>query len=109
MGKNLDIVIKKADKGSVVVIMDKKNYITELYHQLNNCNQYEKVKWLIKITGILNKLKSAGAISVKQFNFLLPPQEPRPRYLYMLPKIHRGQLLDNIKRNTTRKANCVWM
>ena len=93
--KNKDIVIKKADKGSVVVIMDKKNYITEGYRQLNNYNHYEKVnepiypRTAIKITGILNKLKSAGAISEKQFNFLSPPQEPRPRYFYMLPKIHK--------------------
>ena len=47
--------------------MDKKNYITEGYRQLNNYNHYEKVnepiypRTAIKITGILNKLKSAGA------------------------------------------------
>ena len=65
--------------------MDKKNYITEGYRQLNNDNHYEKVnepiypRTAIQITGILNKLKSAGAIS----------KEPRPRYFYMLPKIHK--------------------
>ena len=40
--KNKDIVIKKADNGSVVVIMDTWNYITEGYRQLNNYNHYEK-------------------------------------------------------------------
>ena len=34
---------KKADKGSVVVIMEKRNCITEVYNQLNNDNHYEKL------------------------------------------------------------------
>ena len=61
------MVIKKADKGSVVLIMDKQNYITEGYHQLNNHNHHEKISETIyprtatQITGILNKLKCTGA------------------------------------------------
>ena len=58
----------------------------------------------IKITGFLNKLKSAGVISEKQFNFLSLPQKPRPRYYYMLPKINKE---DNTKPNAPRKANSV--
>ena len=73
--------------------MDKTNYITEGYRQLNNDNHYEKVnepiypRTAIQITGILNKLKSSGAISeekTKQFRFLSPPQDPRPRHFYRL-------------------------
>ena len=107
------MVIKKADKGSVVVIMDTQNYITEGYRQLNNDNHYEKInepiypRTAIQIIGIFNKLKSTGAISEKQFQFLSSTQEPRPRYFYMLHTIHRGQLLVNTKRNAPRKANSV--
>ena len=62
--------------------MDKKNYITDGYCQLNNDYHYEKLsepiypRTTIQITGILNKLKSTGAISEKQFQSLSPPQEP---------------------------------
>ena len=90
-----DLVFKKADKGSVVVIMDKINYLTEGYRQLNNVNHYQKIdasiypRTVIQVTSILNKLRSDGNISEKQLEFLLPPSEPRQRYFYMLPKIHK--------------------
>ena len=36
-------VIKKSDKGSSTVIMDKKHYLTEGYRQLNNSLHYERI------------------------------------------------------------------
>ena len=39
--------------------------------------------------GILHKLKSTSSISEKQLQFLSDPQESRPRYLYVLPKIDK--------------------
>jgi len=67
---NKYIGFKKADNGSVedLIIMDKTNYITESYRQLNNDNHYENLsepiypRMAIKITDIFNKLKSTGAI-----------------------------------------------
>jgi hypothetical protein len=93
--KNKNLIFKKADKGSIVVIMDKRSYITEGNRHLNNTDHYEKINGPIyprtaqQISDILNKLKSIGLISDKQLNFLLPPSEPRPRQFYMLPKIHK--------------------
>ena len=64
--------------------MDKKNYITEGYRQLNNYNHYEKVneaiypRTAIKITGILNKLKSTGVISEKK-SISFPFTSPRAK------------------------------
>ena len=40
-----NIVIKKADKGSCVVISDRKNYITEAESQLKNELVYKKVSF----------------------------------------------------------------
>jgi hypothetical protein len=37
-----DIIIKPADKGSAVVVMDKTTYIQEAERQLSNCRFYEK-------------------------------------------------------------------
>ncbi len=37
------LVIKKADKGSAVVIMDRDQYLHEAYRQLNNPANYSKL------------------------------------------------------------------
>ena len=39
----------------------------------------------IQITAILNKLKSAGAISEKQLEFVSPPQQQRKTLLLWAP------------------------
>lgn len=39
--KNTEIVIKPADKGSTVVIMDKQQYFVEAYRQLENTKHYQ--------------------------------------------------------------------
>lgn len=76
--------------------MDKASYLFEGYRQLNNPANYLPITepiyphTAIKITVILRKLLHLGQISDKQLKFLSPPQEPRPRYFYMLPKIHKS-------------------
>lgn len=93
---NTNIVIKKADKGSATVIMDKASYLLEGYRQLNNTDNYLEISepiyhmTAIKIKDIVRKLLLLGLITDKQSKFLSPPQEPRPRYFYMLPKIHKA-------------------
>ena len=37
------IVIKKADKGSCVVVWDREDYIKEAYSQLNDSNTYREI------------------------------------------------------------------
>ena len=43
--KRNDIIITKADKGGVVVILDIKGYIDETNGQLNDTNNCEKVEF----------------------------------------------------------------
>ena len=43
LSKNRDIVIKKADKGSITVIMDRSTYLQLGYRQLNNLQHYRKL------------------------------------------------------------------
>jgi hypothetical protein len=38
-----DIIIKPADKGSAVVVMDKMTYLQEAERQLSDCRFYEKL------------------------------------------------------------------
>ncbi len=93
--QNNNIIIKKADKGSAVVIMDKESYLHEGYRQLSNPLHYKKLDSPIyhqtatKISEILQNLKDNKHITDKQFEFLKPPSTPRPRRFYMLPKIHK--------------------
>jgi len=92
---NTEIIIKKADKGSATVIMNKTDYLTEGYRQLSNCNYYSKLDSPIypetasKIDEILTKMLQENVINDKQYAFLAPPETPRPRFFYLLPKIHK--------------------
>lgn len=93
---NKDIVIQKADKGSASVIMNKADYLFEGYRQLSNKNHYEKLETFrqpdttSKIMEIVTKMRDKSVISEKQFHYLKPPENPRPRRFYTLPKIHKS-------------------
>ena len=41
--QNRNIIIKPADKGSAVVIMDREQYLWEEYRQLNDTTYYKKL------------------------------------------------------------------
>lgn len=89
------IVIKPADKGSVVVIMHRDNYILEVERQLSDTQYYTKLDKLIfrdtipMVDEILTKLKQKKFITQKQLTFLKGDFEPRERRFYTLPKIHK--------------------
>ena len=95
LSQNRNLVIKKADKGSATVIMDKKHYLTEGYRQLNNPLHYKRIPQPLypeiapKMVNILKKMKDESHITDKEFKLLLPPSEPRARRFYMLPKTHK--------------------
>ena len=93
---NEDVIIKSADKGSSVVIMDKSQYLWEGYRQLNNTTYYRKLESPIYLSTIplveeiLRKLKDKKFINLKQWQYLRGDGEPRCRYFYLLPKIHKA-------------------
>ena len=92
---NQNIIIKQADKGSSTVIMSKDAYIREGMRQLSDPVFYEKLPGPIfpqtaeTVLDIVHDLRLKGFITDKQFDFLKPPPEPRPRIFYFLPKIHK--------------------
>ena len=77
--------------------MSKKNYISEAERQLSNQNRYAKLdtpvytQAAVRISATLDKLQRTGYISKKQREYLEPPDTPRPRILYLLPKIHKAK------------------
>lgn len=94
--KNKTLKIQKADKGSATVLMNKDDYIFECNRQLSNVNHYEPIleskqaQNAEKIRNVLEEMKENGIISEKQYNYLKPPENPRPRRFYCLPKIHKS-------------------
>lgn len=93
--KNKDIVIKPADKGSVIVIQDRDQYIWEAKRQLTNKEHYCKLSTPIyletipMVENLVNRLRETKFINKKQSEYLLGQDNPRPRRFYLLPKIHK--------------------
>ena len=91
------IVIKKADKGSAIVVMNKHDYITEAERQLNNTDFYQKtpedltLKHVGEIRDFLITMKENGEIDQKTFDTLDPTGARTPSF-YFLPKIHKKEI-----------------
>ena len=95
---NHSIVVKKADKGGAIVVLDRECYIREAERQLSNPKYYCKINEPIylhnidKINSILRRLHEGKHISGKQLQYLLADKESsRPRIFYLLPKIHKNK------------------
>ncbi|XDV42480.1 hypothetical protein PO909_011135 [Leuciscus waleckii] len=90
-----DIVIKPADKGSAVVIMDRGRYVQEGQRQLTDRSFYRKLTAPIflesvpRIEGVVEALEKTGFICRRQANYLRGEVAPRPRRFYLLPKVHK--------------------
>jgi hypothetical protein len=89
------IIIKPADKGSSMVIMDKQDYIQEGNRQLEVDLHYRKLPEAIhpairdRLQTIVDQLVDQGALTEAEGEYFAPPLEPRERRFYLLPKIHK--------------------
>lgn len=96
LATNKHIVIKPADKGSAVVILDREQYIFEANRQLDDKTYYKRLQQPIylqtvpKVYEIVEDLHKNKFINWKQKQYLKGELEPRPRRFYMLPKIHKN-------------------
>ena len=82
------IIIKPADKGSKIVILDTHQYLFEANRQLTNTSHYKPIPsniqpiTQIKLRHIIHSLYTQKFITAKQRNFLFGPDNPRPRIFY---------------------------
>ncbi|CAG2210450.1 unnamed protein product [Mytilus edulis] len=91
------IVIKKADKNSNCVILDRLDYITEVTRQLNTqhycqLDSFNMAELKIQVIEYIKSLYDQGIIDKISFKFLTNGQKLRDARLgriYILPKIHR--------------------
>ncbi|CAG2219684.1 unnamed protein product [Mytilus edulis] len=94
LSKNKNIVIKKADKGSAIVILNAVNYNQMALTQLMDERFYVETSTnlttfhTLKINRTLLSLLSKNEINQDIYNFL-QVEEPRTPQFYLLPKIHK--------------------
>ncbi|XP_053571499.1 uncharacterized protein LOC128661246 [Bombina bombina] len=89
------LVMKPADKGGNLVILDEQLYVNEVKRQLHDKNQYEKISsnplthTQNSLFKILNDARSKGIISQNEFKFMYPKFPVMPVF-YILPKLHKN-------------------
>ena len=89
------IIIKPADKGGAIVVMNRKDYIAEGLRQLNDEKFYQKLEEdptmenHSKVIDQLEAMRVRGEITQKVKTYL-SVNKPRTAQLYLLPKIHKN-------------------
>ena len=92
---NKEIVIKKADKCSNIVIMNKTDYIKEAEFQLESIH-YQRIEEpnmkeiQKKVNSTINEMRKQEEIDKQTYNFLAQStNKNESAHLYILPKIHK--------------------
>lgn len=97
LSNNTNLIIKPADKGGAIVIMNRGAYVQEAKRQLNDNTYYRRIpeplcyKSKQEIEDILIDMYNNNYINKKQLEFLKGPTLIRERIFYLLPKIHKPQ------------------
>ena len=94
--KRNDIIIKKADKGSKVVIQDRQEYIDTGLEHLSDKNTYSELEEdqtkqvAEEVTQTVRGMYQEGHIDKPTAEYLLPPPMVRTQEMYFLKKIHKN-------------------
>ena len=105
--KNDDsIVIKEADKGGSVIIMDRDYYINKIESMLNNKTVFTKHpdncdnKNMAKVKKFANDKKYKNILTPDEKSYISNFEFKTANY-YGLPKVHKSQSIKNLVSNTT--------
>ena len=95
MKDDCSIIIKGADKGSVVVVWDREDYLKEAYRQLDDKEVYEQVPYdpivfANTLMKALEKIRLRGDLPKDFLEYFLV-KDPKFARFYLLPKIHKRQ------------------
>ena len=95
LSRNKDIVIKKADKGGAIVIMNKCDYVKKAYDLLSNKKHYLKIE-TDPTKDLKTNIESYIDVAVRRYHiskqtakFIKPTDDFRVPIFYILPKIHK--------------------
>ena len=88
-----NIIIKSADKGSAVVVWDRKDYIKEAEKQLRDKDVYEEVcndaePLISTIHKATEKIRKKGDLYADTIKYFMV-KDPKFARFYLLPKIHK--------------------
>ena len=92
--ENGSITIKKADKGSGVIITDTDRYIKEGLRQLHDTSVYKPLpvdptpEFEQSLKGLVKRALENGTITESMSDFALPRESKLARF-YLLPKVHK--------------------
>ena len=91
LAEDRSIAIKKAGKGSCVVVWDRLDYLSEAKKQFGDKKIYKNVSFNGKIPRDFLKLKRKGSISEKEIKYFVYKYKNATNLgkLYFLPKIHK--------------------
>ena len=93
-----NIVVKEADKGGGIVIMNKELNKTRILDMLKDDNFYEEVPHdcsKITMKKIRNVIQLAHEITQNEIDYLVN-FEFKPSSFYCLPKIHKSNLIKSV-------------
>lgn len=94
LGKNLEIVIRQADKGGSIVIQDYEDYNAEAMKILSDTEYYTKVEHdpfpqlELEFQKFIKKAAEDSIITKEELKFIHVPLANKP-FFYHLPKIHK--------------------
>ena len=90
-----DLVIRPADKGGGIVVLDKTAYNEEMYNILGDSSTYIKLpsnptsKFKVSLKKLIDMGARKGILDNKEKSYLLP-KVPRIPVMYYLPKVHKN-------------------
>ena len=88
-------MIKKADKGGSIVVMNKNDYLQKVYNHLKNSKQYKTISkdptkdLITNINSFIETTVNHYLINKNTAKFITPTINHRVPLFYILPKIHK--------------------
>ena len=109
LSSNNDIVIKEADKGGAITIINKEGYITDCNTLLEDNSTYHKTTTDVMQTHLKEAENLFDNITVanKEVVSKLLPTQPKPGLFYTLPKLHKLKQLISSKYNHSHLINTL--
>ena len=109
--KQKEIIIKKADKGSIVVIMSPEYYLDMCCRHLNNTEFYKELNTTDPSPIIQSRINSFAEKYKSQLTHNEHKYITESKYkianFYMLPKIHKSKTLNEIIKNDPKEYYIV--
>lgn len=92
---NKELVIRPAEKGGAIIVLDRKDYLQEMYKIVEDQDTYIPlsgnlvIRYNETLQALVQRGSQLGILNEKEKNVLIP-KAPRVPMLYCLPKIYKS-------------------